>query len=243
MEATPHLTTTRISSAKAFVYAFAIGVLAPSLVLAQAAPPMTPPVSPEVPPAATPPTVPAVPPAAAPTAPPSDIVTPPPAADPNAPPAEAAPPPPPPPPLEPPPPSAPVEVPPDEPFTYPPPPPLEPPPAMLPQPSKIPAYILWGGAGVSLIVGTIYGVSTLSAKSDFDADPTYARGDSVHNRSIAADVGFGLGLVLGITGTVFYFLADKPPEAAPVASGMAPGKKVTAKFAASTGGGALNLSF
>jgi hypothetical protein len=114
---------------------------------------------------------------------------------------------------------------------------------MLPQPSKIPAYILWGGAGVSLIVGTIYGVSTLSAKSDFDDDPTYARGDSVHNRSIAADVGFGLGLVLGITGTVFYFLADKPAEATPVAAGPGPAKSMTAKFAASAGGGALNLSF
>lgn len=121
-----------------------------------------------------------------------------------------------------------------------------PPPDMLRPPSKIPAYILWGGAGVGLILGTVYGISALSAKSDFDDDPTYAKGDSVHNRSIVSDVGFGLGLVLGITGTIFYLIADKPPvteQAPPVAATSARPKKSTARLAAGPGGGALSLSF
>jgi hypothetical protein len=114
---------------------------------------------------------------------------------------------------------------------------------MPPPPSKIPAYVLWGAGGVSLIVGTIYGISTLSAKSDFDDDPTYAKADSVHNRSIVADVGFGLGLVLGITGTVFYFLADAPAGAPPETTGVKPAPKRALSVAAQRSGGALTFRF
>lgn len=241
MDATLSAMTIRIS--KTLLYAFALGALAPSLGFAQVgAPPAA--AGPGVPPAAAPPEAPA---AAAPTAPPSDIVTPPSASESLAPATEATPPPAPPPPVDPlPPPSAPAEVPPVEPFAYPQAPmapPPEPAPAMLRPPSKIPAYILWGAGGVSLIVGTIYGVSTLSAKSEFDDDPTNARADSVHNRSIVSDVGFGLGLVLGITGTVFYLIADQPVEAPPLAAGGPAAKKTRAMFAAGRGGGVLNLRF
>jgi hypothetical protein len=80
--------------------------------------------------------------------------------------------------------------------------PLPPPPA---PPSKIPSYLLWGAAGASLIVGASFGFAALSAKSDFDDNPTYAKADSVHNRAVIADVGLGLGAILAITGTIFFF--------------------------------------
>lgn len=122
--------------------------------------------------------------------------------------------------------------------------PPEPPTQMQapPQPSKIPAYVLWGAGGVSLIVGTIFGVSAISAKSDFDDKPSYGKADDVYNRSIASDVGFGLGLVLAITGTLFYFVADAP--ATPTEQARRPSKpRAAAPFNAQAGGGALTLHF
>ncbi|MET0384443.1 MAG: hypothetical protein ABW321_00720 [Polyangiales bacterium] len=79
-------------------------------------------------------------------------------------------------------------------------------------PSKLPSYILWGAGGASLIVGAIFGASALAAKSDFDDDPTYSHADSVERRALVADVALGLGLVLAVTGTVFFFTSDTKPE-------------------------------
>jgi len=79
---------------------------------------------------------------------------------------------------------------------------------MLAPPSKVPAYILWGAAGASLIVGASFGFAALSAKSDFDDNPTYSKADSVHNRAVIADVALGLGAILAVTGTVFFFADD-----------------------------------
>lgn len=39
--------------------------------------------------------------------------------------------------------------------------------------SKVPAYVAFGVAGVGLVAGTIFGISALSAKSDYKDDPTY----------------------------------------------------------------------
>jgi len=68
-----------------------------------------------------------------------------------------------------------------------------------------------------MVVGTIFGIAALSAKSSFDDHPTYSKADTVHNYTIASDVGFGAGLVLLLGGTMFYFIEDKDEAAAPQA--------------------------
>jgi hypothetical protein len=75
--------------------------------------------------------------------------------------------------------------------------------------------VLWGASFVSLSLGTVFGVMALSAQHDYDQEPTYDHATRVHNLGIAADTGLGLGLLLAITGTVFYFAdrgADDPAE-------------------------------
>ena len=59
------------------------------------------------------------------------------------------------------------------------------------------------------MVGTVFGIAALSSESDFNKNPTYGKADTVHNETIASDVGLGLGAVLLISGTVFYFVDDK----------------------------------
>jgi hypothetical protein len=72
------------------------------------------------------------------------------------------------------------------------------------QPTRWPYYILWGAAGVSLTVGVIAGATALSAKADFDDKPTYGHAESVERRALIADVALGLGVVLAVSGTIFY---------------------------------------
>jgi hypothetical protein len=88
------------------------------------------------------------------------------------------------------------------------------PPAAPPAPEpeekpKIPSYLMWGIGGASLVVGTVFGIAALSSESDFNKNPTYSKADTVHKETIASDVGLGLGAVLLISGTVFYFVDDK----------------------------------
>src|SRR5882724_10371890 len=59
----------------------------------------------------------------------------------------------------------------------------EPLPGALSPPSRLTSYILWGAAGASIIVGASFGIATLSAKSDFDDNPSSGRADTVHNRA------------------------------------------------------------
>jgi hypothetical protein len=84
-------------------------------------------------------------------------------------------------------------------------------------PSKLPSYVLWGTGAASLIVGAVFGGLALSAKHDFDDNPTFDRADTVDHRALVADVAFGLGIVLAVTGTVFFFAhepsADQPTQA------------------------------
>jgi hypothetical protein len=76
---------------------------------------------------------------------------------------------------------------------------------------------MWGAGSAGMVVGTIFGIAALSAKSTFDDHPTYSQADTVHNYTIASDVGFGAGLVLLLGGTMFYFIDDKDEAAAPQA--------------------------
>jgi hypothetical protein len=132
-------------------------------------------------------------------------------------------------------------------------PPPPPPPSPLPPegaapmgpPSPVPAYIFWGLGGASLVVGGVFGIMALSAKSDFDDHPTYSQADTVHDRSVAADVGLGLGLVLAVSGTLFYFMQDQggpSPRAQNSAKPVAT-VRVDPLVTPHTRGGALTLHF
>ncbi len=94
-------------------------------------------------------------------------------------------------------------------------------------PSHLPAILMWAVGGASLAVGAAFGIAAISAKNDFDSKPTYGLADKVHDRAVISDVGFGLGLVLVATGTVFYF-SDAGSSAEP-------------KVAAATGGVGSNV--
>jgi hypothetical protein len=152
------------------------------------APPATSPAEPAPPVAATPSAPPeAVPTAAMPASPPADFVVPAP--------AEAPPPPAPP---------AAVEM----------LPPTPPPDAAPPPPSKVPSYILWGVGGASIVVGAAFGIAALTEKSRFDDNPSYGKANAVHGDTVVSDAGLGLGVVLLVGGTVFYFVDDKDSSSA-----------------------------
>lgn len=107
----------------------------------------------------------------------------------------------------------------------------EPPPAPAPAPapieetkpaSKMPAYITLGLGGASAVVGTIFGVKALSAKSDFNADggKTTDNADRAERNALIADMAFGVALTLGITGTVLLLTGDKDKAAEPAKAGQ-----------------------
>jgi len=89
--------------------------------------------------------------------------------------------------------------------------PVEVAPAPVP-PSHALSYALWSVSGASFLVGTVFGVLALQAKKDYDAAPSYDGADTAHDRAIVADVGLGLGVILAVTGTVFYFGDDDDTE-------------------------------
>jgi hypothetical protein len=116
-------------------------------------------------------------------------------------------------------------------------------------PSNLPSYLLWIVGGASLAVGTGFGIAAAVAKHDFDKTPTFDHADAVHNRAIASDVALGLGVVLVVTGTVFYFVKDDSTlEAATQAkakrraAGVA-SLHVTPVIGSHVGGAALDLRF
>ena len=133
----------------------------------------------------------------------------------------------------------------------PPAPPLGAPMPWIPPASRLPSYILWGAAGASLILGASFGAAALSAKSDFDDKPTAARADTVHSRAVIADVGIGLGAILAVTGTIFFFSADDPGDAGLHASAALSQARATAVaqwhvvplITPSAGGGVISMRF
>lgn len=109
------------------------------------------------------------------------------------------------------------------------PPPVEPPPKAIttaeppvseappaseaPRSARAAPYALWTLGAASLAAGAVVGVLALKAKSDYDDAPTVDHADKVHNLSIGADVGLGLGAILVLTGTIFYLRRDEVREA------------------------------
>lgn len=100
---------------------------------------------------------------------------------------------------------APVAAPPPAPAAPPPPPPP-------PEPrSLVPAYVTLGIAGAAAVVGTVFGVQALSAKSDFDKTPNTDHADDTERNALIADMAFGLAITLGVTGVVLLTSDDEPP--------------------------------
>jgi hypothetical protein len=82
------------------------------------------------------------------------------------------------------------------------------------------AYVAFGVGAVGLAVGSAFGVAALSDKSTLDSGPcptaTTCRSgtdlDSLHSHEIAANIGFGVGLVGAVAGVVFWLLRPTASE-------------------------------
>ncbi|CAN90549.1 hypothetical protein predicted by Glimmer/Critica [Sorangium cellulosum So ce56] len=136
---------------------------------------------------------------------------------------------------------APVAATPAQPPTPPPPadvPPAQPPPPAAPiEPrSPVPAYVTLGLAGAGVVVGTIFGIQALGAKSDFDDAPTTKTADKVDRFALIADMSFAVALTFGVTGAVL-LLSDDSAQAKAAASN-ATKKAFVTPFVSPTGGGA-----
>ena len=68
--------------------------------------------------------------------------------------------------------------------------------------SKVPAYVTLGIAGAGAVVGTIFGIKALGAKSDFNKTPTTDNADKVERNALISDMAFGVAITLGVTGVV-----------------------------------------
>jgi hypothetical protein len=128
-----------------------------------------------------------------------------------------------------------------------PPPPVAPPQPPPPPPrSNIPAYVTLGLAGAGAIVGTIFGVSALGAKSEFNTKPTVDNADKADRNALIADMSFAVALTFGVTGAVLLLTNDPAPEPPKAALNGTPQKKTAksmprgfvAPFVSPTSGGA-----
>jgi hypothetical protein len=119
-------------------------------------------------------------------------------------------------------------------------------PATVSEPrSKVPAYVTLGIAAVSAGVGTFFGIKALSAKSDYDDNPTADAADDVERNALIADMAFGVAITLGVTGIVLLTSSDSPST--PQQEAKRRSKKArfhVAPFVGPTSGGAAaRLSF
>jgi len=99
------------------------------------------------------------------------------------------------------------------------PPPAPPPPPPEPR-SKVPAYVTGGLAIVAAGVGTVFGIMTLSDKSDYDKNPTTSTADNGDTHALICDMSFGVALTFGVTSAVLFLTKDEPPPAAAAAKPM-----------------------
>jgi hypothetical protein len=98
------------------------------------------------------------------------------------------------------------------------PPPAQQPPPPPPEPrSKVPAYVTGGLAIVAAGVGTVFGIMTLSDKSDYDKNPTTSTADNGDTHALICDMSFGVALTFGVTSAVLFLTKDEPPPAAAAA--------------------------
>jgi hypothetical protein len=115
-----------------------------------------------------------------------------------------------------------------------PPPPPPPPPAPR---SIIPALVTGGLALVAGGIGVGFGVAALNDKSSFNKNPTNATANSGEDAALAADMGFGIGLTLGVTSIILFTTRNEqaaPATPAAPASPDAPATTTPAKASASS---------
>ena len=119
--------------------------------------------------------------------------------------------------------------------------PVEPPKPPPPPPrSKVPAYVTLGFAGAGAVVGTIFGVMALGAKSDFDDKPTVDAADKADRNALISDMSYAVAITFGVTGAVLLFSKDSTEETkAANTHKMAPRRAFLAPYAGPTGGGAV----
>jgi len=121
-----------------------------------------------------------------------------------------------------------------------------PPPPPAEKHSKVPAYVTLGIAAGGAVVGTIFGVKALSAKSDFDNTPTTEHADDTERNALIADMAFGVALTLGVTGIVLLTSGDDaeaPPKAAKLHLPPKPTFRVLPYVGRESGGAAARLTF
>jgi hypothetical protein len=124
--------------------------------------------------------------------------------------------------------------------------PLPPPPLPPEKHSKVPAYVTLGIATGGAIVGTIFGVKALQAKSDYDSSPTTKHADDTERNALIADMAFGVAVTLGVTGIVLLTSSDDAPEAAKSAKLHLPPKRtfnVLPYVGRESGGAAARFTF
>ena len=124
--------------------------------------------------------------------------------------------------------------------------PAPPPPPPPEKHSKVPAYVTLGIATGGAIVGTIFGVKALQAKSDYDSDPTTKHADDTERNALIADMAFGVAVTLGVTGIVLLTSSDDAPEAPKAAKLHLPPKgtfNVVPYLGRESGGAAARLTF
>ena len=86
----------------------------------------------------------------------------------------------------------------------------------------MPAYVTLGIAGAGAVVGTIFGLKALSAKSDFDDTPTRELADDTERNALIADMAFGVAITLGVTGIVLLTTDEEAAAGSPLQVGAAP---------------------
>ncbi len=132
--------------------------------------------------------------------------------------------------------------------------PAAPPPPPEPR-SKVPAYVTGGLAIVAAGVGTVFGIMTLSDKSDYDKNPTSSKADDGDTHALICDMSFGVALTFGVTSAVLFLTKDEPPpatastNASPEAKAAANAKRNRVTFtptpvvSAHSGGAGFTLRF
>jgi hypothetical protein len=125
--------------------------------------------------------------------------------------------------------------------------PTPPPPPPPEKHSKVPAYVTLGIATGGAIVGTIFGVQALQAKSDYDSNPSTKHADDTERNALIADMAFGVAVTLGVTGIVLLTSSDEPAaEPAKAAKLKLPPKstfRVLPYMGRESGGAAARFTF
>lgn len=122
--------------------------------------------------------------------------------------------------------------------------PVAPPPPALEKRSMVPAFVTLGIAAAGAAVGTVFGLQALSAKSDFEDNPSTEAADDTERNALIADMAFGVAITLGVTGIVLLTSSDDAPAETASRPKAPPMKLELDTYAGrSGGGGKLRLTF